>query len=589
MILHCMSPYAQHIPNPALGYLKGFLKAHAIEIKNVYWNLVLSREINNFNNLLKSLPQANELSVGAITTYTWKQLMGITIETPLDALFSSLFTKDEIDELINGIKDKIDWYIKQEKLHESNLAGFTMKTYQWLMNWYVMTRLKKMNPHIHIVAGGIANKEQGQAFMRMIPSIDFAIWGEGEYPLLHLVNSLGSVQDVPQLLYRKNTTICSTTHTVASPPLDEYPFADHTDYFDISPAGEVFIPVWGSRSCPWNKCKFCKLNEEYQYRTRSPENIVKEIEYQSQTHGVNNFIFVDTELPGNRTRFKKLLTLLVEASADRKEPYHFFAEVSPVFITDETAHLMEVASFTTIQMGFEAVTDSLLKKMEKRHRFVHNIQALKYGDQHNLHLDGLNIIRGIPTETKHDILESCKNLKFLRFLLNRYTLRLGSLELYKGSPFYEEMSEKEREPWRYHRFWEEISSTDTISKEDRFEFFGFYREKPHHVWDTFETVLSLYQQQNRSYTWIEYEDGSFIEEKGLDIYKYVLDRDETDLLLFCDSIRKFSEVLQRFSHIKEGALRELLINLKEYGLIYCDEDMREIISVVAACERKYAF
>ncbi len=588
MILHCMSPYAQHIPNPALGYLKGFLRAHDIDVKNVYWNVVLSREISNFNNVLKSLPQA-VLSIDAITAYTWKQLMGITVETPLDALFSSLFTKDELDEFVNTIKDKIDWYIKRENLHETALAGFTMKTYQWLMNWYVITRLKKMNPDIRIVGGGIANKEQGRAFMRMVPLIDFVIWGEGEYPLLHLVNAVeGNIQDVPQLLYRKGT-ICSTTSTAACPPLDEYPFADHTDYFDAKTRTQVLIPVWGSRSCPWNRCKFCKLNEEYQYRARSPENIVKEIEYQSKKHGVDSFIFVDTELPGNKKRFKKLLQLLVEASSARKEPYHFFAEVSPVFINDETAHLMQVASFTSIQVGFEAMTDSLLKKMEKRHKFVHNIQALKYGDQYGLHIDGLNIIRGIPSETKDDILESCHNVKFLRFLLNTCTLRPGSLELYKGSPFYEEMTEKERENWRYHRFWEEISSLDCISKEDRFEFFGFYREKPHHVWDTFETVLTSFQQQNRSYTWIEYEDGSFIEEKGLNVYKYVLDRDETDVLLFCDSIKEFSEVLKQFSHIKEDDLRALLKTLKEHGLVYCDENMHEIISVVAAYKRNHAF
>lgn len=589
MILHCTAPYANHIPNPALGYLKGFLRAHGVDVKNVYWNLVLSREINNFNTPLKSLPEAAVLSVDAVTTYCWKQLMGVTVETPLDILFSSIYTKDELDELVCAVKDKIDWYIKGEKLHETALAGFTMKTYQWLMNWYVITRLKRMNPDIRIVVGGIANKEQGHAFMRMVPLIDYVIWGEGEYPLLHLVNAVeGDIQDVPQLLYREGG-ICSTTTTGVCPPLDEYPFADHTDYFAVKTGDQVLIPVWGSRSCPWNRCKFCKLNEEYHYRARSPENIVKEIAYQSKKYGVDSFIFVDTELPGNKKRFNQLLQLLVEASSARKEPYHFFAEVSPVFINEETAHLMQVASVTAVQVGFEAMTDSLLKKMEKRHRFVHNIQALKYGDQYGLHLDGLNIIRGIPPETKKDILESCNNVKFLRFYLNTYALRPGSLELYKGSPFYEEMTEKERENWRYHRFWEEISSLDCISKEDRFEFFGFYREKPDHVWDTFETVLTTFQQQNRSYTWIEYEDGSFIEEKGVDVYKYVLDRDETDLLLFCDSIKTFSEVLSRFSHMKEDVLRELITSLKGYGLVYCDENMREIISVVAACKRKRAF
>ena len=595
MILHSASPYTVDIPNPALGYLKGFLKRKGIDVHNIYWNLVLYREISNFN---KDVEHTHSLSVDAVTVYTWKQLAGYsTITTPLDYIFQSVLTKDELCELVQSVKDKIDRFISEKRLHEADIAGFTMKTYQWLMNSYIMSRLKEMNPDMKIVIGGISTEDQGRALMRMVTKADFAIWGEGEYPLVHLIQSLeenNTLQDVPNLIYRDGKNLSSTNPLREYPPLDEYPFADHSDYFDavtrFMPANmQVLIPVWGSRSCPWNKCKFCVLNEEYSYRTRSPENIVEEIEYQSQKYGTYTFIFVDTEIAGNKKRLKTLLTLLVKASSRQKEPYHFFAEISPVFIDTETAKLMQVASFTSIQVGFEAMTDSLLEKMEKRHTFAHNMQALKLGNQYGLYIDGLNIIRGTPPETKEDILESCKNVKFVRFLLNKYVFRPASLELYKGSPFYEEMPEEERKLWRYHRFWEEIAPLKVIPEEDRFEFFGFFRNKPDFVWDDFESVRRALEEQNRSYTWIEYEDGSFVEEKGPGIYKYVLDRDETDILIFCDLIKSFSEVKKQFSHINEDNLRELLSSLKDFGLIYYDKDMHTIISVLEACRRNRTF
>ena len=589
MILNCMPPYAPDIPNPALGYLKGFMQAHNFPVKNVYWNLILSREISAFNDPLRSQSQTL-LSIDAVTTYIWKHLMGSTDETPLDLLFLSIFTKDELCELVHSVKDKITRYIKNENLHKVTLAGFTMKTYQWLMGWYVMDQLKQLNPDIRIVAGGLSNEDQGRAFMKVIPSIDFVIWGEGEYPLLHLVEALqdgGSVENVPHLVYREGT-IHSTCQDMDYPPLDAYPFADHSDYFDtlkMGPSGmAVLIPVWGSRSCPWNKCKFCVLNEEYHYRTRSPSNIVEEIVYQSRNHDRNTFIFVDTELPGKWNRWKTLLKLLVDASSHQKEPYHFYAEVSPVFIDEEAARYMQVASFESTQIGFEAMTDSLLKKMEKRHKFVHNIQALKFGDQYGLTIIGLNIIRGIPQETREDIVESAANVRFLRFLLGKYSFRPVSLELYKGSPFYEEMSPEEREEWYFQRFWDEVSFLGSVHEDDRFEFFGFRKTQPAHTWEEFETVLDSYKQQNRTYTWVEYEDGSFIEEKGFKVYKYTLDRDETDVLIFCDSIRTFSEVKEKFSHIKEDTLLELLEPLKDYGLVYYDDT--HIISVLEASKRK---
>jgi len=250
---------------------------------------------------------------------------------------------------------------------------------------------------------------------------------------------------------------------------------------------------------------------------------------------------------------------------------------------------MELTSFTTIQVGFEAVTDSLLEKMQKRHRFAHNIQAVKLGSRYNLNIAGLNVIRAIPTETKEDILESSENLKFLRFLLNTYTLNPTLLELYKGAPFYTEMPEDERKTWNYHWHWVEIDSVGSIPEEDRFEFLGFIKEEsPSHLWDSFETVMRSYAQQNRSYKWIEYLDCSLVEEQGPKTYRWVLDRDETDILIFCDVVKSFSQLKEKLPHVSEEKLREILWSLKDFGLIYYDKDMHTIISILDVHEKKSA-
>lgn len=600
LTLHCAPPYMYNIPNPVLGYLKGFLNSKGVSVNNIYWNLVLTREIQEFNRRVKSHSRDSKFSIDTIVLYVWKLLMKEPSQekrTPLDLLFSTVFTREELEGLVHSVKDKIDWYIKQHHLHEAPLAGFTLKTYQWLMSSYIIRRLKEMNPNIKIVIGGISNENQGFAFMKTFTHADFAIWGEGEYPLWHLFTAVVEdkpLDNVPQLIYRDRNTLDATPHRSETPPLDEYPFADHTDFFESAQTFmggkmRVLIPIWGSRSCPWNKCKFCVLNEEYNYRMRSPENIVKEIEYQSQKHNIEDFIFVDTELPGNRKRFKTLLNLILRASSTRNEPYHFISEISPVFIDDETARFMEIASFTTIQVGFEAVTDSLLEKMQKRHRFARNIQALKLGSRYNLNIAGLNVIRGIPTETEEDILESSENLKFLRFLLNTYTLNPTLLELYKGAPFYTEMPEDERKTWKYHWHWVEIDSVGFIPEDDRFEFLGFIKEEsPSHLWDSFETVMRSYAQQDRSYKWIEYPDCSLVEEQGPKTYRWVLDRDETDILIFCDVIKSFSQLKEKFPHVSEEKLREILWSLKDFGLIYYDKDMRTIISILDVHEKKSA-
>jgi radical SAM superfamily enzyme YgiQ (UPF0313 family) len=598
VILHCMPPYDVNIPNPALGYLKGFLTAHDIEVRNIYWNVILYSDIAQFGSTARGSPLFLRAPLPyAATMYVCRHLLmknpTDSKDTPLDLFFSSFLAEEKAQRLITRIRTKIDLYIEENTLHEEPLAGFTLKTQQWPMSLYIISRLRHFNPGIKILIGGLRNQSQAEAFMRVFEEADFAIWGEGEYPLLFLMKARErcDLEDVTHLVYREDGRIHSTSKASVQAELDSYPFADHSDYFETQqrflPHIRPMVPIWGSRSCPWNRCRFCVLNEEYDYRVRSPESIIKEITFQSQKHNVETFIFVDTELPGNKKRFKKLLGLLMNLSAERKVPYHFFGEISPVFIDNETAQYMRLAFFESIQVGFEAVADSLLKKMQKRHTFSHNIQALKLGKQYDLQIGFLNILRGIPTETEDDILRSQKNLKFLRFLFDTYALNISHFVLYEGSLFYNEMSEVERSEWTYDQFWKEFSPMGVIPNSDRFEFFGFCRERSHHVlWDDFEMAAKSYAQQKRSYRWIEYEDGSFIEEYGPDTYRYVLERDETDVLVFCDSAKTLDDVKIHFSHIDEARLSEILAVLENKALLYYDIDSSSLISVVEAWKRE---
>ena len=606
MILHCLPPYRSDIPNAALGYLKGFLEDRGVHVTNVYWNLILHREINTVREQMSRYQPAllNFDMLYVITTYISKCLLAEkfkdttkNIKTPFDNFFSSLLTREEISSLLDSIKDKIDWYILENNLHKTPVAGFTFRTHQWLIGYYVMLRLKELNPDIKIVVGGIADEAQGRTFMRVFHQADFAVYGEGEFPLFYLYRALQEdtpLRDVPQLIYRMGDTVESTPAMPDHPDVDSYPFADHSDYFDAlqkfaAGLAPVQIPIWGSRACPWNKCKFCSDSEGSPYRARSPEHIVDEIEFQSTKHNTENFFFVDSDIAGSRKRFQVLLELLLHASAKRGEPYCFFGEISPVFLSSETVHLMKLVSFELIQVGFEAVTDSLLEKMQKRQRFAHNLQALKIGNRHHLRIGSLNVLRGIPDETEEDILESCSNVKFLRFYLNEYPPVPTHFVLYRGSPFYNEMTQEEMNTWNANRFWLEIQSTGFISGYDRFDFFGFYRQRPQStLWNDFEILLKFYAEQKCSYTWIEYEDGSCIEERGMKTIRYTLDRDETDLLTFCDTVKTLSVVKERFSHIREEDLLQMLHVLKDAGFLYYDRDMDTIVSILDTTRKESA-
>jgi radical SAM superfamily enzyme YgiQ (UPF0313 family) len=590
MILNCAPPHRYDTPHPGLGYLKAFLEDKGISTKNVYWNLVLSEEIEKFKRGLGHHQELmNSVSTYDIAVMVWK-FLNESEKMGSDPVLSSAFSKGELNQVVQSLKNKIDWYIQENHLDKSDSNGFIMKSHQWFINSIIMSRLKEMNPDTHIIIHGIMNEEEGRAFMKVFPHIDFAVWGEDEFlhDLVRAVKENTDITQVPNLVFRNGKELLSTEFKkYPCPNLDEYPFADYTDFFDtlkcfMPHIEKITIPVWGSRSCPWNKCRFCVLNKRYPYRTRSPLNIVEEIEYQSQKHDSKTFIFVDSDFAGSKKRLKSLLECIIKASVVQEEPYQFIGTLSPLFIDSETAQSLNHACFTFILVGFEAVTDNVLRKVQKRHQFAHNIQMLKSAHQYGLNVGALNILKGIPMEMTEDILESCHNLRFLRFLLHEYRLFSTPFILQKGSIYYDEMSEDEKELWNYDKSWAEIAPSKIIQEEDRFEFFGFYKERTvHQLWDEFERVLTLYTLQNRTYTWVNHDNGSLLEEKGPKTYRYTLDRNETDILIFCDSIRRISEVKERIS-MDEDSLFKMMHALKEAGLLYYDKNMRTIISVVEA-------
>jgi radical SAM superfamily enzyme YgiQ (UPF0313 family) len=515
---------------------------------------------------------------------------------------SPFFSHDELDDLIQGLKNHIDEYVEEKELFNVDVAGFTMKTYQWILNYYVLQRLKQSNPEIKTVIGGISSKSQGLEFMRVFRKADFAIWGEGEVPfsmLLKNIENPSMFKKIPNLLYRKKGEIFATFENTPEklPDINLNPFADHTDYFNtlhrhqftlINPT-ESSIPIWGTRSCWWNKCKFCVLFKDGYFRERSPENIVSEIEYQSKKHKTDNFLFVDAdEGRKDRKSFDKLLHLLMQSSQRRSRPYKIFSMMSPLRLDRKSFEIMNKIVFSSIQIGFEAMTDSLLRKMMKKQSFAHNIQALKLAEEQNIPLTTLNIIRGIPTETPEDVIESISNLKFLRFLLNKYNLELSELVLFKGSPFFNELSPQERDQWWNNSHgWLEVKDLDLFSSADKYEFFGFVRKNllNSSLWDVFGICLSQYQSHGFTYNWFEYSDGTSLIKEGEK--GYILDPTETEILTFCDTVKTFTEIRKHFPGLKKSKLHETLLALKSEGLLYFTDDFKSFfISVISTKYKK---
>ncbi|MGC1122137.1 MAG: DUF3795 domain-containing protein [Candidatus Methanofastidiosia archaeon] len=307
------------------------------------------------------------------------------------------------------------------------------------------------------------------------------------------------------------------------------------------------------------------------------------VHWSPECHGVDRFVFLDADIGRkNEEDFKDFLKRLLNSVDTRGAPYDIVADISPQRLTRETIQMMSKIRMG-VQIGFEALTDSLLRKMNKMHSFAENIQALKFGNEYGLRMYGLSILRNLPGETEYDVMESMEQMKVLRFFLRQYPLSLSELTLYKRAPYFSEIPPDERETrWVVNFLYDEICQQGLIKEKDRWDFFGFRAHDlmHHQFWDRVADLLEQVQSKDISYSWLESAEGSVLTEYNqvTGDKKYLLTRMETDILKFCDSITFLEQLKDRSP---DDNIEDVILQLRKENLLYVDERNR-LISIPSA-------
>lgn len=166
------------------------------------------------------------------------------------------------------------------------------------------------------------------------PNIDFIVIGEREQTMSELVEALEKdmKRDFRQI---KGIAFKESGETVVTPPrpliqdLDSLPFpARHLlpmqAYFDavkVRPIRGVIHKPWvsmiTSRGCPYN-CVFCSMHIVMgkQWRARSAENVVDEIEQLVENYNIQQVDFWDDNMMLDKKRGEAICDLIVERGID---------------------------------------------------------------------------------------------------------------------------------------------------------------------------------------------------------------------------------------------------------------------------------
>ncbi|WP_289054344.1 B12-binding domain-containing radical SAM protein [Carboxylicivirga marina] len=606
ILLNCLPPADIYSPSISLSILKKFMEVNEYVTDIKYWNFdlsLMSEYTDSEDTEVRLIPFLSMLNDRYDCKKGNQRILSLlqSINPDYKSTDPNYYT-DFLDEAKEKIEEGINAGLAAIDFSEIGLFGITAKFNQWIPGMILAEAIKKRAPHVKVIVGGFGSDEVAHEAMKVCEHFDFTTWGEGEYPLLELLNQLtGDAVDfsqVPRLMYRDNALIKqSLSNQSAYLDFDKYIYPDYSDYINSFPACEdreqISIPINSIRSCHWHRCNFCDFNKGYKLRARTPECVVKEITAINQQHGLTTFTFVDSDTFGSLKHFERLLDLLIELKYQTEEDFSFWAEIIPnQHYSAGLMQKMAIAGFKNLFIGYDALSDGLLNKMNKSNTFSDNVQFIKYSLKNGIN-PFVNVIKHVPGETEEDVQESMDNLHYLRFFYNHPIIEFSHnyvcLVLSSMSKYYKLMPDAEIA--NYH--------TDDLSylmpehfsnHKERFHLFRFQRDAAANFreWNKLEEAEAYYKQHRFSYTvqqhndvlyYTEYCNGSEIENIvfGEPEYGFVLKVTGKCVMSF-DALFDLARV--EFTAITEERLKEVIANLRSSYLLYCTAELDNVVSLI---------
>jgi radical SAM superfamily enzyme YgiQ (UPF0313 family) len=317
----------------------------------------------------------------------------------------------EINEFLKSKKFEIEvldlqlysnpWKEMKAKLNKfkPEFVGITSFTIQADLVGIIANFIKKFDSSIITIYGGVHASALPEKSLKDMGDLDYIVIGEGEITLLELcafknmlrdtstaTKSRTNIDDIKGIAYRNLENLEKVKLTAPRPlikKIDLIPMpARHkiellkykplfVNYFSLPTTG-----ILGSRGCPYN-CGYCsKAVFKQNFRFRSPENVLIEMEYCEKHWGIKDFRFFDDSVTSSRKWIINFCKLLIKKN--KKYYWNAFTRVDTV--SKALLKLMKKAGCYHLKFGVETASEKILKmvhKFQKKSQVIQAIQSTK--------------------------------------------------------------------------------------------------------------------------------------------------------------------------------------------------------------------
>lgn len=262
------------------------------------------------------------------------------------------------------------------------------------------------------------------------PNVNFVVIGEPEQTMFELVDTVeqGKATDLKNV---KGIGFIDNGETVITAPrpaiqdLDALPFpARHLLPMDTYFAAVKENPLRGEITKPWtvmitsrgcpNNCIFCSIHivNGKQWRSRTPQNVVNELEQVVDSYGIKQVDFNDDNMTLNKKRMETICDLIVERGLDIEwfTPNGVRADT----LDESLLKKMKASGCKKLRIAPESGVQRVVDKIIKKNLSLKEVEkAVVLSKKAGIEV-GCFFVMGLIGETKEDIEETIRYAYKLR-------------------------------------------------------------------------------------------------------------------------------------------------------------------------------
>jgi anaerobic magnesium-protoporphyrin IX monomethyl ester cyclase len=333
----------------------------------------------------------------------------------------------------------IDRSIEPEKTFDPfcyDVIGFSINMANIASSLESIHEVKRRNPGIKVIVGGPSCISSSRHFT-CDEDIDAVCEGEGEESLLEYVESLGrsSCQPIAGLHLRtKEGGLVYGGKRKYIRNLDELPFPA----FDATSLRKYNVPmrqrspissIVTSRGCPF-PCIFCFHSMGHEWRARSCENVVDEIEWQINTLGVREICILDDNFSLDPVRAERICDLILKRGI--KARFQLANGVRADTLTPALLRKMAKTGFWLLGIAPETGSLKIHKEIKKNSDHGKFEKVVQWCREIGINTYAFFMI-GFPFESMEDIQQTASFVE----VLDADFIQLSRVMATPGTPLYE--------------------------------------------------------------------------------------------------------------------------------------------------------